>query len=810
MRIVNKQYSMESFISRLPGVYPAYKDGELYYFDENSLKSRGYEFPTNYGMIPLNLVFDKDYPPSAITVNLKVESAFTCCDADSYSGQTVMSWATLSDWYSFFKRYYELLEDCGHCNSIYSSATEYYDTESKEKFPEELKYGSERETYENFDILFNERGGKVSANTKNEITDEGFYGWINKNIISASTPTSISSNTVNPDICKKYIPSINDNINLSVSIDDMGEFSIFSKDYELGESYTSGETIYMNGKSMYISGETGYDYDNIIKEMVINDTDWGDYTNTYIGEHPELFCNNFGYYGFKENGEKVTGNTIAEVESALTEVYTTTPHSGICINGEIIDIQNDEYIIVKNNKGEDVTYYVYREKDTETPYVYFNGKKTYANLHVPSFTYRFTIAPTTDLNRTKPALILHGDHIKYDGGDYEVSANTVTIGDAVYNKVDGYFETDESTMFVISGTNKSSACTYSDVCLEYDKTFSGMSSGATFIKKPDNPIIYKTGFISGYTSSKLETLRSKNCLVDDIGVEINGMYDVSGKTNYQPSEGEELELLYQSGNTANIMPFSKTSGGTNINKNYFIGDIITDMYFYYEDISGGTTGASWSGSSLETIQSIEKPAASAATLITENILCDITYCIGATLVRVGNEPFHVYEDGNSGVTYYETVEFEKHNEEYHLKTEEKKITPVQKKSPSAHSVSYPVVCYGIKKKEEIIDGETKYIDSIARFETNTLWISGTSKTDIKILNYDTDGDEVEDKNGLTVFPVFRQEYMFGSATMQNVDADIYIDRGINAAIDKHLKLGEVTSMEALENYNNGYFKIMNN
>jgi hypothetical protein len=120
------------------------------------------------------------------------------------------------------------------------------------------------------------------------------------------------------------------------------------------------------------------------------------------------------------------------------------------------------------------------------------------------------------------------------------------------------------------------------------------------------------------------------------------------------------------------------------------------------------------------------------------------------------------------------------------------------------------VCYGIKKKEEIIDGETKYIDSIARFETNTLWISGTSKTDIKILNYDTDGDEVEDKNGLTVFPVFRQEYMFGSATMQNVDADIYIDRGINAAIDKHLKLGEVTSMEALENYNNGYFKIMNN
>ena len=43
--------------------------------------------------------------------------------------------------------------------------------------------------------------------------------------------------------------------------------------------------------------------------------------------------------------------------------------------------------------------------------------------------------------------------------------------------------------------------------------------------------------------------------------------------------------------------------------------------------------------------------------------------------------------------------------------------------------------------------------------------------------------------------------------MQNVDGDIYINRGINAAFEKHLKLGEVTSMEALEQYGNGYFKF---
>jgi hypothetical protein len=40
-----------------------------------------------------------------------------------------------------------------------------------------------------------------------------------------------------------------------------------------------------------------------------------------------------------------------------------------------------------------------------------------------------------------------------------------------------------------------------------------------------------------------------------------------------------------------------------------------------------------------------------------------------------------------------------------------------------------------------------------------------------------------------------------------VEADIYIDRGINAAFEKHLKLQEFRTMEALENYGNGWFKI---
>ena len=69
-------------------------------------------------------------------------------------------------------------------------------------------------------------------------------------------------------------------------------------------------------------------------------------------------------------------------------------------------------------------------------------------------------------------------------------------------------------------------------------------------------------------------------------------------------------------------------------------------------------------------------------------------------------------------------------------------------------------------------------------------------------------EEMTKHNDLQVFPTYREEYRFGISALENVDSDIYIDRGINAAFEKNLKLGEVTSLEALEQYGNGYFKIM--
>jgi hypothetical protein len=89
----------------------------------------------------------------------------------------------------------------------------------------------------------------------------------------------------------------------------------------------------------------------------------------------------------------------------------------------------------------------------------------------------------------------------------------------------------------------------------------------------------------------------------------------------------------------------------------------------------------------------------------------------------------------------------------------------------------------------------------------------TFKTTINLVNSDlstTFGQyaDMSPYNGIQVYPVFKEEYLMGISSLENIDADIYIERGINAAFERHLKLGEVRSLDDVVSYGNGYFKIM--
>jgi hypothetical protein len=102
--------------------------------------------------------------------------------------------------------------------------------------------------------------------------------------------------------------------------------------------------------------------------------------------------------------------------------------------------------------------------------------------------------------------------------------------------------------------------------------------------------------------------------------------------------------------------------------------------------------------------------------------------------------------------------------------------------------------------------------SITDLNSDVIWDASTY-FEMYILRYNNEGkydekfSDFDNNNGVIVSPLLRTEFNLASSMPQNVEADIYIDRGINAAFEKHLKLQELRSMEALENYGNGWFKI---
>lgn len=60
---------------------------------------------------------------------------------------------------------------------------------------------------------------------------------------------------------------------------------------------------------------------------------------------------------------------------------------------------------------------------------------------------------------------------------------------------------------------------------------------------------------------------------------------------------------------------------------------------------------------------------------------------------------------------------------------------------------------------------------------------------------------------MTVSQVIHRENKLGFATLENINSNIYIDRGVNRVIDFHLRLLEAKSLESLEQIGNGFFKI---
>lgn len=677
MRTIHKTISLEPMTSRLPSVVPAYIPGtnSAITFDDTALRDRDYAYTSNYGLIPCNVPL-----PNGVCNSNGITNG------NGASGCDVISFERLSNWYYKFKEYYNLLNHYGHCGTVYESAHKYYLNEVK-KWPEDLYYGRDEQTYIDLDVEIRCMGGRPHSIPKDDTScstpglaktvDDGFYQWI----------------------CENVIPTY------SIPLD--------------FQDYWGRDTLY---------------YPDVIK---------------WIG----WFDDRYAKYGASPNCE--TSSDCCD----CTEYVNRGGYS-------MVDENNQESLI---------TWYsgVTQNINTLNSIIIDSETKKPNGCFVPH-----VISPIELQNSIEDL----GEFTIFceeyqDKRDYRMAngygSTTNTKGGALVLK-------DGKLMALKDGEL---GYTFDDVYMESKFDDSAWES---------RQYSHSTARVYGNTTSKLKSLHRTNYLTDDIGNSIEGIYNFTDSINHQPPEGTVLEPIYQVGNIANIVRIGDT--------NQFMGDEIEEMSFYYKDyddvIDTSTIGTAMrpEGSTTETVLDAidySEEHKSSDKLYQKDIYCEVIYYIGSIFEMNDNGELVRKE---YGVEYVEEVQFVKERTEYYLKKKDNKAVPSDVEKPDVHSVSYPIYIYRLKQKSDDIDNnayDTPYYDNLAVFRT-------------EIVRKQAESDE--DNSA----PIIREEYRLGIAAPENVRGNIYIDRGINSAFEKHLKIGEVTSMESLLQYGNGYFKIMDN
>lgn len=882
MKTIQLTYSLEWFKSRLPSVYPSYDGDELLFFDEESIKKRDNRLMSNYGTVPLDIC------PKLLGYN----------GFEDKPNNFKISWNTFSKWFHEFKLYYWLLNDGGSCKRVYSSATDFYDSEYKPSSTVQLPFGSDRSSYEEFDKSFEERGGKVSkiinsCEGKDDIVvgyrDDGFFKWICDNIVPSfeipseyveywntnriyypnviswiswfeerkGYPSELNKCAESDDCCdceeyirrggeklleslKTWFKETNSNIlkikgiiegnlqnfaphafceiNVSSCFGKPSLQSILSEEYSTktdfrhgsydSTSNTSGGTVVdVDGVSMHFKKgfkpNGGSTFNEKYMEMEYDDSVFEEYLPMYANDNKSSFSvpNGMTYYGVDKDGVKKYGSEDDYKDGFSTKFSTEAKierngkYGWFLIDGELYEVSPIESVEMN---GEKIP--VFRENGTNTPYVIVVGRDVYAEYDFKSNSYSFSFNGNAKFKRNPSQDSLDASGIRcisYNGviKTFPSTSDTITFslsnGDTVdYNLIDGYSIVDDSIYYIYKGK-----VTSGDALDEVAEDEATMSGDVITIKAKGDIKISKCDVIRGITSSKLLGLRSFNVMTDDNGNMIEALNTTPTKDtyNYQPLEGSELEPLYQVGNVACISAFSLSYEDYENNKPRpirHVGNIISSMKFYYADANGdeiSNTVTEVGGaitSSLVAIQESTKKATEYKNddypmeVVSDNVYCEIVYNIGATIVYDKAKASYSI-DGDSGVTYTEIVEFEKVKTEYYMGND---------------SHSYPIYVYKLRQGD---NPTASFTAPINVFDT------GLTTTYSSI-------DGMDDYNGLDAYPTFQDAYNIGISSLPIVDSDVNIDRGNNAAFEKHLKIGEVTSLEALENYTNGYFKMMEN
>lgn len=627
-------------------------------------------------------------------------------------------------------------------------------------------------------------------------------------------------------ISKLSEPFFNITFALPQQIDNLGEVTKLSESWEGGVDYSTSEqkggavVEYNNNDWILKDNELGYLYSNIYKEYYfgtasgMTSEDYAKYSdvgnsfkniNQYARLIEQRAIDNNGdviydfngaitknlKYAYKSNGEKIFFNEPLNITliKEISESYDIN-HSDLgyyFIQGAIIEVFNYDYIQYDGNLYE--TY-----KDAEgNPYVNINGLKYYSTYDNKSNLYVFHLP-----NITEDLIINNGLCISVNGKLFKETNNQVIINNITYNKVNDYCVINNEYVFLYEGEtihwlysgNPITSMIFEKnnntlgVLLDIN-TITNNSDGyfidglKLYVVRPFT--IYDATKLTGYTESKLSSfLVSTDTVYDNIGNKLPGRRLLNDEGLYvELKDGDLLELLYKPKTVINL---SKVYDNTSdVVENKYWGDYLDSIYIYYADENGNkiTNEISLENNTLS--QALTSLNEELGDTKYGDLYARFTYFLGCEMII--NQASVVENLVFSGVKYNDTVKLEKKLFNYYINDYNFYILKY-----------YDLIHQTINYKNEDYDFASTVYQTY--FEA-------------PITIFKEENQEFN-CNGWNDFPVFREEYRKGAASLENVDTDIYIDRGTARSFDNHIRLMEIHSLDSLVQYGNGYFNIITN
>lgn len=664
-------------------------------------------------------------------------------------------------------------------------------------------------------------------------------------------------------------------INLQANIDDLGEMTILSNEWQSEVDYHNtlteyndleenkidgGTVVYLpykindeNGKREYIEDtilikngddKKGYYYDDVHFDARYKEDDWVRYTDYYVTNNQKEFASReITSYTFSPINNRIIYNPTDEKITSYIEPSI----------GKIVYINEKIYKVVENGKyvemcynGSSIANVNYKNgtklpvvKDDVLEYVIFNGKKYYVEINdlgneVVYFLKGYACEDDgCDVTTNK-------NYIMYNNTLYEAQGEYVSIDDGIQKKtyriLKGFF-TYAGKMFFLTTDNKIVSLyisKYSDDGSELIFDFEEVSNqqydsiGLKKMVVVDDKIklyhkydINTCVKVTGITESKLELLRRREITSDELGNELPGHFNDLFDPNSVESDFESeiydkpvynapydectLDILYRAGEASCLKKNDFISEKEN--EPYFTGNIIESIEFYYPDENGNkindnTMCGGFFANNDDALEVIDncincRKNYNGETPLSNNMRCDIVYYIGA-IIKKNDTGYTIDKKYHCGIKYTDTLFVNKNVGRYYTD------------SDSFFTFNY---------YELLPDRTNKYSETynisfdtmFSKFEVEPMLFyyneNAQSMSDV-VANLDKFENRWDDCFNFMVGPVYRSEFNLAASTPQNVEANIYIDRGIMSAFEKHLKLQEFRTMEALENYGNNWFKII--